>query len=469
MPHWKASPQNVGSLMLGILLMTAPAKAQIAGDGTLGTQVNGSLAAPCTGRCIITNGATRGSNLFHSFYQFSLPNGDLAAFVTNPAIQNVIVRVTGVGQPFVSNINGTIATFDATTGNLAARNFFLLNPNGIVFGAQAQVLTGGSFLATTADRMLFQDGTEFRTTDPAPLLTINVPIGLGFTGVPKDITLQGSRLDPTKSSFRAFALVGGTIALDGAQIGTQGGEIELTGIGAPGAVGLDLGNNSLRLSAPDQLTRADVALTNASILVLPNTIGGGIAINARHLSLSSSNIGALFLGSQAGDILLNATDTIALSQGSLIGSLDPQQAIGNGGNLRIQTGSLSLTGNSGLLTSHSGQGDSGSIIIDARDTITFDGQSNAFVSNAKGRGNSGDIRVNTGSLSLTNGGIIGIVNSRPGTAGNITIHARDAILMDGEAENGNPSTLASNVGLNAGGNGGNIHLTTGSFTATKRR
>lgn len=99
---------TAGITLAGLGILSSSALGQIAGDGSLGTQVNGSLTAPCTGNCIITEGAVRGSNLFHSFQQFSLPNGDFAGFVTTPAIQNVIVRVTGVGQPFVSNINGTI-------------------------------------------------------------------------------------------------------------------------------------------------------------------------------------------------------------------------------------------------------------------------------------------------------------------------------------------------------------------------
>ena len=164
------------------LLFSTLVHAQIVPDATLGTQVFGA--------CGITNGSTRGSNLFHSFQQFSLPNGDFAAFITNPAIQNVIVRVTGVGQPFISNINGAISTSNPA-------NFFLLNPNGIIFGPGAALDIRGSFLATTADRMQFQDGVEFRTTDPAPLLTINVPIGLGFTGVLKPIHMRSSFLSRT--------------------------------------------------------------------------------------------------------------------------------------------------------------------------------------------------------------------------------------------------------------------------------
>ena len=488
MSRWKRLPGNASLCLLGILVTLSPAQAQIRGDGTLNTQVNGNLTAPCTGTCIITNGTTRGGNLFHSFRQFSLPNGDFAGFVTTPAIQNVIVRVTGVGQPFVSNINGRIATTNAAVTVINPTNFFLLNPNGIVFGPNARVLVGGSFLATTADRMVFQDGAEFRTTDPAPLLTINVPIGLGFTGVPQPIKLQGVYLDTysrfRNSSFRDFALVGGNLVLDDTQIGIRGGRIELTSIGTTGLVGLGLKDSALRLNAPDTLTRADVTLTNASILGIDKANGGDIAINARNLSLANaSGISISSLGDQAGDIVLNATNTIALSQGSLIGNLDPEEAIGNGGDIRIQTGSLSVTGRSGLLTAHLGQGDSGSIIINARDTIAFDGLSSASVTNtnrredgsrdASSRGNSGDIRVNTGSLSLTNGSNIEAINDRPGTAGNITIHARDAISLDGEAmfmDKGKVKWISSSImsggGFNGDGNGGNIHLTTGSLKAT---
>ena len=186
----------VGSIMLASAPTTT--LAQIAGDGTLGTQVNGALTAPCTGNCIITNGATRGSNLFHSFQQFSLPNGDFAGFVTTPAIQNVIVRVTGVGQPFISNINGTIATVNAAVTAINPANFFLLNPNGIIFGSRATLNIGGSFLASTANRMQFADGTEFRTNDPAPLLTVSIPTGLQFNGTPANIQMQGSFLSQDK-------------------------------------------------------------------------------------------------------------------------------------------------------------------------------------------------------------------------------------------------------------------------------
>ena len=59
-------------------------------------------------------------------------------------------------------------------------NLFLINPNGILFGEGARLDIGGSFLATTAESILFNDNNEFSAVNPndPPLLTINTPIGL---------------------------------------------------------------------------------------------------------------------------------------------------------------------------------------------------------------------------------------------------------------------------------------------------
>ncbi len=115
----------------------------------------------------IDGGATRGTNLFHSFEQFSLPTGGVAQFNNAVAIQNIISRVTGMS---VSNIDGLIQTNGTA-------NFFLLNSNGIIFGPNARLDGGGSLvLATTASGIEFPGQGIFTTTptnEPLPLLTVN--------------------------------------------------------------------------------------------------------------------------------------------------------------------------------------------------------------------------------------------------------------------------------------------------------
>ena len=104
-----------------------------------------------------------GSNLFHSFGQFSLSNAPVpesATFTSTGSsgpISNVIGRVTG-GSP--SSIDGKIQS------NIAGANLYLINPSGIVFGPAATVNFSGSFHASTADYIKMSDGARFQATNP---------------------------------------------------------------------------------------------------------------------------------------------------------------------------------------------------------------------------------------------------------------------------------------------------------------
>ena len=106
----------------------------ITSDNSLGTQVtpNGNLYD--------ITGGTRpndGTNLFHSFGQFTVGGGDIANFLndTGANTTNILGRVTG-GDP--SSIFGTIQTTDFPGANL-----FLMNPAGWVFWPKRGAECGG--------------------------------------------------------------------------------------------------------------------------------------------------------------------------------------------------------------------------------------------------------------------------------------------------------------------------------------
>ena len=131
----------------------------------------------------ITGGVENGGNLFHSFEQFSVPTGQTAVF-QHGGVDRIFSRVTG---DLPSNIDGTLRA-----GGSA--DLFLLNPNGVLFGPNARLDIGGSFFATTAERITFADGTIWGMGGEAsaPLLTATVPMGLQWGSRSGGIRAVGS-------------------------------------------------------------------------------------------------------------------------------------------------------------------------------------------------------------------------------------------------------------------------------------
>jgi large exoprotein involved in heme utilization and adhesion len=247
-------------------------------------------------------------------------------------------------------------------------------------------------------------------------------------------------------------------------------------------IGLIINGNNLRLSFPDGVDRADVSLANeAEVNVLAGG-GGSIAVNARNLDilggsrlLAGIGEGLGTIGTQAGDITLNATEAITLGQSDSIFSSSIENrvnfnAIGNTGDINIQARSLSLSDNAGISTNNFGLGgNAGSIFVKVEDAVSL--WENSYIdSSSTGSvpkvGDSGNIQIEARSLSMDRARLsVGNFRSRSGddvgfgqgNTGSIFVQVEDTVFLK-------DSLIDSILGIFVMGNGGDIQIKAGALT-----
>jgi filamentous hemagglutinin family protein len=268
----------------------ALAQSNIVPDNTLGAE-NSFVVPNFDGQPneVIGGGAIRGTNLFHSFQEFNVSQGR-GAYFYSPSIdiQNILARVTG-SNPSV--ILGTLGTYGNSQPNL-----FLINPNGVIFGQNASLNVGGSFLATTANAMRLGDTGLFSASEPqtSNLLSLN-PSALFFNAVASQAQIVNRSTDGLLvPNGRSLMLVGGDVRLEGGRLFALGGRAELGAVAGVGTVGLNVDGNNLSLSFPNDVARTDVSLTDGATVSVIADGGGSIAINARNLDVSRRS--GLFAG-----------------------------------------------------------------------------------------------------------------------------------------------------------------------------
>ena len=463
--------------------------AQIKPDGTLGAE--SSVVTPnSNGVDVISGGATRGVNLFHSFEQFSVLTGRTAFFNNAPEIQNIINRVTG----------GSISIIDGLLQAKGTANLFLLNPNGIIFGPNATLSIGGSFLASTANSLNFADGTQFSATPhpKTPLLTVSVPIGLQFGGNPRRIEVQGNGqgirqtsdlIDTTAGLHvqpnQTLALVGGDVSLIGGTLKTAGGRIELGSVAGPGLISLTSTDTGWALGYDGISTFGDIQLSQQAEVDASGEGSGDIQVQGGRVTLTDgSQIEASTLGSEAGGTLaVTGSEFVKLigtsADGQFTTGLGAQVypgATGTGGNLTVKTGQLIVQDGAAVSAATFGSGSAGSLAIQARDLVELFGnsadnlnRSGLFTSAQPGAsGAGGNLSIETRRLIIRDGAQIFSGTFGKGAAGSLTVSAQDSVELIGTGKltslSSAPtlldSALATTVQPGATGTGGNLTLRT---------
>lgn len=459
----------------------SPVTAQIVPDATLPTNSNVTLEG---NEAVITEGTQAGSNLFHSFEQFSVPTGGTAYFNNALDIQNIFSRVTG--SP-ASSIDGLLRANGTA-------NLFLLNPNGIIFGPNASLNIGGSFVASTANSLNFADNTQFSANSPqsTPLLTISVPIGLGFGSNSRQILVQGSGAVRNPNSglllnreaglsvqpSSTLALVGNGIALEGGILSSEGGRLELGSVTDSSLVRITPIDKGWALDYSDAQNFENIQLSQEAT-VDASGLGGNVQVRGRQIALTNgSQIEISTIGSEPGGTLsVNASESVELigrsannQFPSAIGATLYPQAIGNGGNITIETGRLSLRDGAQMGAVTAGIGTAGNLTIKTKESVdlvgtSLDGRFPTSLSTSSrpgATGNGGNLSVETGRFSVLNGAQIQASTFGTGAAGNLTVKAKESVDLVGTTADGRfPTAITTSATRGATGKGGNLTIETG--------
>ncbi|MEO0968713.1 MAG: filamentous hemagglutinin N-terminal domain-containing protein, partial [Cyanobacteria bacterium J06639_18] len=458
--HWLAAIVSLVSCSLPIY--SERAIADIIADDTL---PNNTVVLTPNGNSIEITGGTRpenGSNLFHSFTNFSLQSNETARFIHESGIQNIITRITGGS---LSNIDGTIQTLiDGTTDNKGSANFFIINPSGIIFGENAKLDIGGSFFASTAESIKFADGSFYSAVNSqgTSLLTIDVPMGLQYGSNSGDITVRGpgsniffdfdtfstDRSDRTLGlqvlPGKTLALVGGNVILSGGNLTAEQGRVELGSVQGEGFVTLNSTTSGWNLDYEQVNNFQDINLTAAASIDVSGNGGGEVQVVGRNISLTNgSAILANTDGDSTGKILsIKATEALEvvgfsfdLPLSTTISTDVEFGATGNAGEIQIDAKSLIVDGGGQIGSGTFGTGNGGTIRVKAEDIeLNFGGPfgpSGLFTNAAFGTGNGGQIFIETDRLLVNEGATISSGNSfnSDGDAGNLNIKAQDIQLV----------------------------------------
>lgn len=419
-------------LITGLLLYSAvphishaAVPTSITSDGTLGTQVTQNWKV-----YNVDGGTIKGNNLFHSFGLFNVGTGDSASFNGPSVIENIVGRITGGQQ---SIIDGLIRS------TISGANLYLLNPSGVLFGANATLDVSGSFHISTADFLrLGNDGIINVNPIITSVLTTAPPSAFGFlSNNPAAISVQGSLLQVPAG--KTLSVVAGDINISHGLLLAPSGRINLTSVALPGEISLSDSSGVMSFTSGGSITISDNSVLNvqggnydvdpAGIIVIKGgklffkdasikaggNPGGAINISGEQLHLEDTFVNAATRGAvdhTGTAVEINVSGDLLFTKGSEIAS--SSYNAGRAGDVRITAGDIQLGDDDPSTSPYTSQGFYGDI------------GSRAF-----GSGRGGDVYITADSLTAKNGFFINTATQSSGDAGNVVVRANSLNLLDG--------------------------------------
>jgi filamentous hemagglutinin family protein len=391
-------------------------------DNSLGSESSHLDTDDALKNNVISGGAARGVNLFHSFSEFNVPKDGSSFFYSSGNIENIVARVTGSNP---SNIAGIL-------GVMGDANLFFINPNGIAFLNGASLKLNGSFFATTADSLIFDNGFEFSASDlkaPPILLTTNIPAGLRFGENSSSIFNQAELLEV--SSGKTIGLIGNKIFINESFIYAPNGNVEIGSVSETSLVKLSPSSFGWNSDYKNAAGFQNIVLDNTGIITTDiNSLGSGnIQLTGNQIEVKNTQISALALGGSGGNVSIHASESLAIDFSNIVtGTLSTSN--NKVGDIIINTKRLDISNKSSIDSSSESDSKSGNISVIATDSIKINNDSQ-LTAQSFGKGDSGNLTIETDELNIFDGGQLSVKSQGIGLAGNIKVNAKEILLNDG--------------------------------------
>ncbi len=458
-----------GQQNAGIVVVDATDTVAIAGQNTFIRSDVESGAQGNAGGIAITAGS------------FFLTDG--AQLITNTAgVGDAGVVVVGANRVVLDNsaIFSTVRTGaegDAG-GILIGAGSIALNNN-----AELQTQTSGIgdaglvILQTNGGAVALDNSRIFSTVEPgAEGDAGGILIEAGSIAVNNNAELQTQTFGIGDAGLVFLQTNGGAVALDNSRIFST---VEPEAEGDAGNILIEARsialNNATLETQTSGIGDAGVAIlqTNGGAVALDNSSifssveagaegdAGGILIEAASIALNNATLETQTFGiGDAGLVILQTNGgAVALDNSKIFSTVEPG-AEGDAGNILIEAGSIALN-NATLETQTFGIGDAGVTILQTNGGAVALDKSGIFSTvEAGAQGDAGGILIETGSLSLSNGGQLNASTFGEGNAGAVIVQATDAVSLNNE------SRILSGVGSTARGDGGGIIMGVGSLSVS---
>ncbi|MEQ8462110.1 two-partner secretion domain-containing protein [Coleofasciculus sp. E1-EBD-02] len=336
---------------------------------------------------------------------------------------------------------------------------------------------GGGEILVQGRQVSVRDGSQIQSitlgSQPGANLTINASelvevVGASPTGFPissiktntigtgsgGDLTLNTAQLRVQGQGLVSASTFGGGT---GGDLTIRASEsVELSGSGFE-----DLQQNIIlrALATPEQLAAlgvppfqvSDIEFFGGGLLAATqgnSSAAGRLTIDTNRLVMRNGAIASTPTGGagRGGDAVINASESVEIS-GSAFVTGAFQGTTGDAGNLRLNTQRLSLKNGGLLQTITFGQGDGGSLQVNASESVQMDSTpigalapTGIFANSIFSTGTGGDITVNTRQMIMRDGAQVGNQTGAltglglipvGGPAGDVVINATDFIEIDG--------------------------------------